>query len=392
MANPEHLAKLREGVEEWNRWRKVNNNVKPDLSGEVWDRTDLVGLYLIGAQLDFANLSNTNFNGSNLSRASLFGANLTNAYLGAAHLRNTNLGVANLSEANLSEADLNSANLSSANLTRSILVDTDLTDVNLTHANLTSAKLLDAKLTQANLTQAELIETDFSGANIGLTVFGHVDLSTCIGLATVEVKSPCIIDFHSLRVSKNINKSFLVKIGLPELLVEHLPDFLIDKDNKLYPVFISHSWKNKDFARKLYEALITKGVNVFFDEKKMKPGDTIFDSISRGIGLYDKTILVCSKDSLESWWVDQELELITEKERNLQKETSEKTGLLIPITIDDYIYNWQGGKRMAIRNRIIGDFQNWKDDAAFEKALNDLIYVLYVNRPDIKPPSYLKKK
>lgn len=27
MANPEHLAKLREGVEAWNAWRKENKDV-----------------------------------------------------------------------------------------------------------------------------------------------------------------------------------------------------------------------------------------------------------------------------------------------------------------------------------------------------------------------------
>ena len=28
MANPEHLAKLKEGVEAWNKWRKDNPKIK----------------------------------------------------------------------------------------------------------------------------------------------------------------------------------------------------------------------------------------------------------------------------------------------------------------------------------------------------------------------------
>ena len=130
----------------------------------------------------------------------------------------------------------------------------------------------------------------------------------------------------------------------------------------------------------------------FFDEKKLKPGDSIFDSLSRGIELYDKTILVCSKDSLNIWWVDQELELVTEKERNLQKEIGEKVGLLIPIKIDDHIDTWAGGKRMAIKNRAIGDFRNWQDEVEFEKALTDLIHALHIDRPNVKPKSFLREK
>jgi hypothetical protein len=33
MANPEHLAKLKEGVEAWNRWRKEFPDVRPFLNG-----------------------------------------------------------------------------------------------------------------------------------------------------------------------------------------------------------------------------------------------------------------------------------------------------------------------------------------------------------------------
>ncbi len=407
MANEKHLEILRSGVEKWNEWRKKNQEDHANLRGANLSGANLSGANLPDADLSNADLSHANLYNAFLSRANISGANLCNAALSRSNLLNANLRGANLYNANLPHTSLIGVNLIGANLSGANLLDTDLLNANLSGANLSGANLSRADLSRANLsgadlsgadlaganlTSADLFNTDLTDAEIGYTVFGFVDLSTCIGLETVEVRKTCTIDFQTLRTSKNIPKSFLLKIGLPELYINYLPDFYHDEGIRLYPVFLSHSWENKIFARNLYEALIAKSVNVFFDEKKMKPGDNIFDSISRGIDLYDKTILLCSKESLESWWVDQEIELVTEKERNLQKETGEKTGLLIPITIDDHIYNWQGGKRMAIRNRVIGDFRNWQDDTAFEKALNDLINALNVDRPDIKPPTYLKKK
>ncbi len=169
----------------------------------------------------------------------------------------------------------------------------------------------------------------------------------------------------------------------------YLPEFYMDALT-LYPVFLSHSWENKPFARKLYEALIAKGVNVFFDEKKLKPGDDFYESLSKGIEHYDKMILVCSKESLtESWWVDREIDRLLAKERELMKERGHRINLLIPIMIDDYIFEWQGAKKEEIKRYLIGDFREWENEEKFEKALTELIHALNVDRPDIKPKSFL---
>ncbi len=419
MANEEHLKILKSGVEKWNKWWKKEKFIKPDLF-----RADLTGADLAGADLTGADLTGADLNRAYLNGADLFGANLFGAQLYQADLYQANLTGANLIDANLFKADLSGADLTEANLTGADLIDADLSGADLTEANLTGADLIEAnlsgaKLTGADLTGANLIDADLSGAKltgadltdadlsganltganlvdanlnnsqIGHTIFGLAELGTCIGLETVEVHSPCVIDFQTLKASKNIPKSFLLKIGLPELYIDYLPDFYSDSLT-FFPSFLSHSWKNKEFARKLYEALIAKGVNVFFDEKKMKPGDDLYESISKGIQYYDKMILVCSKESLtESWWVDRELDRVLKKERELFKERGQRINLLIPITIDDYVFSWNGAKGEEVRRYVIGDFKQWQDETKFEKALNDLIHALNVERPDIKPPSFL---
>lgn len=69
MANPEHLAKLKEGVAAWNEWREQNPDIRPDLSAAD----------LSSANLYAADLSSADLRGANLSWANLRGANLTDA-------------------------------------------------------------------------------------------------------------------------------------------------------------------------------------------------------------------------------------------------------------------------------------------------------------------------
>jgi uncharacterized protein YjbI with pentapeptide repeats len=83
MANEEHLARLQQGVDAWNRWRDKNP----------------------GLELDFS--------GVNLTEANLRGADLTRVHLIGAHPSETDLREANLTRTHLSEADLHDATIGS---------------------------------------------------------------------------------------------------------------------------------------------------------------------------------------------------------------------------------------------------------------------------------------
>jgi uncharacterized protein YjbI with pentapeptide repeats len=124
MANPEHLAILKQGVEVWNKWRDENQYVRPNLSGTDLSKADLSGANLGGAFLLQANLNGANLGGAFLVEAFLLDAKLSGAFLFDA----------TLFDANLFDADLRWADLSGANLAMSQVIGTNFYNATLTGA------------------------------------------------------------------------------------------------------------------------------------------------------------------------------------------------------------------------------------------------------------------
>jgi uncharacterized protein YjbI with pentapeptide repeats len=59
MANDEHVAMLKQGVDAWNAWRRENPDIRPDLSA-----ANLTGADLSGADLTRANLTRADLEGA----------------------------------------------------------------------------------------------------------------------------------------------------------------------------------------------------------------------------------------------------------------------------------------------------------------------------------------
>jgi hypothetical protein len=59
MANDEHVAILKKGVDAWNAWRDENRTITPNLSGADLTRADLSGANLHGAGLIAAGRTST---------------------------------------------------------------------------------------------------------------------------------------------------------------------------------------------------------------------------------------------------------------------------------------------------------------------------------------------
>lgn len=161
MANAEHIALLKEGVDTWNEWRKEHTSVEPDLSGAA----------LKSARLDGANFGWVDLSTADVRGSSLFKANLRHSGLRGADLREVDLRDSDLQSAALCQTKLHGANLSNSNLRW-----TDLREADLREATLSGAQLGGANLYQANLNGANLYRARLPGANLTEADFSGVDL------------------------------------------------------------------------------------------------------------------------------------------------------------------------------------------------------------------------
>lgn len=354
MANEEHLAILKQGVETWNQWRGDNPEIRLDLI-----RADLSDAHLSLVDLSYAHLSR-----ADLSRADLSGAHLSHADLSRADLSRADLSYADLSYADLSDADLSFAHLSLVDLSHALL-----SGVHLSHADLSDAHLSRALLVYADLSRADLTGTNMSDAKIGWTVFGDVDLRKVKGLDTVWHQGPSTIGVDTIYNSKgNIPHKFLLDSGMPQEAIDYLLP-LAGKAIDFYSCFISYSSKDQDFAERLHADLQAKGVRCWFAPEDLKIGEPILAGIDKGIRLHDKLLLVLSAHSVASRWVEHEVESALAEELRPDR----KTKVLFPIRLDNAVMDAKVDWAYRIRQRHIGDFTHWKDHDAYQRAFERLL-------------------
>jgi uncharacterized protein YjbI with pentapeptide repeats len=355
MANPEHLKILKQGVDVWNRWREENPDCDPDLSE---------------AKLSEADLSTANLCKTDLSKANLTHANLTNANLSNADLSDADL-YANFSSADLTGADLHNADLAGADLYRANLSGADLSWADLSKADLSEANLNKARLGRAVFTRANLFGTNFQFVTLIDTLFIDNDLRDVENLEKVYHAGRSYIDISTIYKSYgDIPETFLRGCGVPDNFIEYIKS-LSGAALEYHSCFISYSSKDEDFAKLLYEDLQNKGVRCWYAPEDMKIGDKIRDRLDKSIQTHDKLLLILSEHSINSEWVEDEVE------SGYEQEQKRKPTILFPIRLDDAIMDTEKAWAAKLRrSRHIGDFTNWKDhdsyQNAFERLLRDL--------------------
>lgn len=349
MADEEQLDILIKGVEVWNKWRKKTPKKVIDLSHIHL----LVGPDLQGANLSGADLSGTVIDSAKLSEANFRGANLLTTGLTVADLRG-----ADLHGAKLALADLRGANLHGANLGA------------------------------ANLRGARLSEADLSETFLGGTIFAETNLSNTKGLEAVRHNRASTIGTDTLLLSNGkIPQIFLRGCGLSDWEIESAklydPELSNEEINKaLYrmydlrarqplqisPLFISYSHTDRAFVDRIEKSLKERGVRFWRDIHDATAG-RLEPQIDRAITQIQTVLLILSKTSVESDWVQHEVR----KARDLGKVL--KQDVLCPIALDDSwkSSSWPERIMEQVKEYNILDFSIWQDENKFENVFNKLI-------------------
>ncbi len=349
MANKEHLAILKQGVDAWNNWRKQDPDVMPDLDGAP----------LFAERLGGANLSRTG---------------LVEADLNGADLRGADLSGANLVGAALTGVSLYSARLQGAILSRAKLNDGDLSWADFTQAELWEADLRRAELYKTNFSRAFLKGADLSDSTMLATSIGYVDLSAVTGLKTVRHLGPSTIGIDTIYLSQGkIPEAFLRGAGIPENFITFMGS-LVAEPIEYYSCFISYSSMDEEFAKKLHRDLREEQVRCWIALEDMRIGDEIRPRIDEAIRIHDKLLIVLSENSVGSPWVRKEVETAFGKEIKFETEQKQRRTVLFPIRLDDAVMKTEEAWAADIRRmRHIGDFREWKDHDEYQKALGRLM-------------------
>jgi hypothetical protein len=132
--------------------------------------------------------------------------------------------------------------------------------------------------------------------------------------------------------------------------------------------FISYSSKDTKLAERLYGDLKTNGVLCWFAPQDLAWGSKTWDSIDKAIQMREKVLLLLSRNSINSGWVEDEVSKAYAEERRRNRL------VLFPVRLDDAIMETDRPWAVKLRDqRNIGDFRRWRTASHYRKNLEALL-------------------
>jgi len=121
-------------------------------------------------------------------------------------------------------------------------------------------------------------------------------------------------------------------------------------------IFLCHSSNDKPFVRKLADNLERFGLRVWLDEKDIKVGMSIRESIESGMKNSDYLLIVLSKSSINKEWVKKELNAA------FALEAEKKTNFILPVIVEKIKLP------IFLKDKKYADFTN-----SFERGFDEII-------------------
>ena len=130
-------------------------------------------------------------------------------------------------------------------------------------------------------------------------------------------------------------------------------------------VFLSYSSADQNVARRLANDLKSAGIAVWYDEFRLKAGDPILHTIREGIERADVLLVLVSKNSIASKWVDREL-------RDAFEQFGERGApVIIPVCVDD-----------APVPEFLKSIKQVDLGSDYDEGLRQILRALEMRRPD----------
>lgn len=170
------------------------------------------------------------------------------------------------------------------------------------------------------------------------------------------------------------NKSFVSMQEVIEIFgAEKILVDVVDESKIHKTLFISYGGPDEDIVRQLNSKIKAIGVITWFFPDDAELGSKLHRVMHDGINTHDRVLLVCSKSSLTRYGVLNEIERVLEREA---KEGGSE--ILIPVTIDDYVYSDWAPKRpdiaSQVRSRVIAKIETTGNN--LDKSIDKITKVL----------------
>lgn len=134
-------------------------------------------------------------------------------------------------------------------------------------------------------------------------------------------------------------------------------------------VFISHASEDKEnLVRELAATLVSKGIDVWYDEYEIKPGKSIRESIDRGLSSCDIGLVIFSKKYFDKTWTIWELNGFVQK-------LLSSNGKLIPV-----YYNISHEELLKI-SPSLADIMGLVYKGDVKSLSKEIFDVIYPNKP-----------
>lgn len=131
-----------------------------------------------------------------------------------------------------------------------------------------------------------------------------------------------------------------------------------------WDAFISHASEDKEvFVRPLASALAENGLEVWYDDFELRVGDSLLESINRGLAESDYGIVILSPAFFEKQWPQRELAGLVARETGEHK-------IILPVWHDI------GVEEIRRRSPILADRKAARSESGLEQVVRDLLRVI----------------